>query len=320
VTTSKLPNPARPDDAPSARASRAEARVLVVDDIPETLEYLRTLIESAPEYTVAAVAGSGGEAITAAEATRPDVILMDIVMPGMDGIAAAAEIHRLPLRVPIVIMSIQDDLSYMRRAAEIGASGYLIKPFTSEALFETLSTAVRETGAWSTRFRSTSSSGPDVDRPARSMSAAGGGTPSPLASRSNRGATKRRPRPTQQVTQVRGLRTQTRVRRMPAYAANATIVVGLGLMIVGLPVGLGLIEVLWHWIVIMVTSYVLIAPILGILGDALRVFALYPANTMALVLGAVLVAKGFQWRYTSQETSEPDGYLARTTPPETLPL
>jgi pilus assembly protein CpaE len=126
VTTSKLPNPARPDAARSARRFRAEARVLVVDDIPETLEHLRTLIESAPEYTVAAVAGSGGEAIATAEATRPDVILMDIVMPGMDGIAAAAEIYRLPLRVPIVIMSVQDDPSYMRRAAEIDASGYLI--------------------------------------------------------------------------------------------------------------------------------------------------------------------------------------------------
>jgi pilus assembly protein CpaE len=109
-------------------------RVLIVDDIPETREHLAKLLGFEPDVEVAGTAASGTEAIEQAAKLRPDVILMDINMPDMDGIAAT---ERLSAEVPgaaVVMMSVQGEADYLRRSMLAGAREFLVKPFSSDEL------------------------------------------------------------------------------------------------------------------------------------------------------------------------------------------
>ncbi len=109
-------------------------RVLIVDDVATTRENIKKLMEFHPEVVAVGQAGTGEEAIAQAKTLRPDVVLMDINMPGMDGIEAT---ERLSLEVPeasIIIMSVQGEQEYLRRAMMAGAKNYLTKPFTGDEL------------------------------------------------------------------------------------------------------------------------------------------------------------------------------------------
>jgi pilus assembly protein CpaE len=109
-------------------------RVLIVDDIPETREHLAKLLGFEPDIEVAGTAASGAEAIEQATKVQPDVILMDINMPDMDGIAAT---ERLSAEVPsaaVVMMSVQGEADYLRRSMLAGAREFLVKPFSSDEL------------------------------------------------------------------------------------------------------------------------------------------------------------------------------------------
>jgi pilus assembly protein CpaE len=109
-------------------------RVLIVDDIPETRDHLAKLLGFEPDVEVAGTASSGAEAITQATKLQPDVILMDINMPDMDGIAAT---ERLSAQVPgaaVVMMSVQGEADYLRRSMLAGAREFLVKPFSSDEL------------------------------------------------------------------------------------------------------------------------------------------------------------------------------------------
>jgi pilus assembly protein CpaE len=109
-------------------------RVLIVDDIPETRDHLAKLLGFEPDVEVAGTASSGAEAITQASKLLPDVILMDINMPDMDGIAAT---ERLSSQVPsaaVVMMSVQGEADYLRRSMLAGAREFLVKPFSSDEL------------------------------------------------------------------------------------------------------------------------------------------------------------------------------------------
>lgn len=113
-------------------------RVLIVDDVPETCENIRCLLHFEPRIEVVGEARDGEEAVKKAEKLRPDIILMDINMPVLDGIAATETIS---LRVPgsaIIIMSVQGEQEYLRRAMAAGAREYIIKPFTSDELTATI--------------------------------------------------------------------------------------------------------------------------------------------------------------------------------------
>lgn len=111
-------------------------KILIVDDIDDIRENICKLIEFHPEVTVVGQAATAREAIEKAKKTKPDVILMDINMPGMDGIAAT-EIIRADLPgVNIIIMSVQGEQEYLRRAMIAGAKNYLIKPFTGDELLQ----------------------------------------------------------------------------------------------------------------------------------------------------------------------------------------
>jgi pilus assembly protein CpaE len=111
---------------------REVIKVLIVDDIPETREHLSKLLSFDQEVDVAGTASSGEEAIRLAMELRPDVIVMDINMPEMDGIAASEIIsQRLP-SAPIIMMSVHGEAEHLKRAMLAGAREFLVKPFSSD--------------------------------------------------------------------------------------------------------------------------------------------------------------------------------------------
>lgn len=109
-------------------------RVLIVDDLPETRENVRKLLQFEQDVEVINQAGTGEEAIEMAKADQPDIILMDINMPGIDGIGASQRISELVPRAQIIIMSVQSDSDYLRRAMMAGARDFLTKPFGGDEL------------------------------------------------------------------------------------------------------------------------------------------------------------------------------------------
>jgi pilus assembly protein CpaE len=113
-------------------------KVLIVDDIAETRDHLAKLLAFEQTVEVAGAAGSGEEAIQMAMDLRPDVVVMDINMPGMDGIAAAELIsQRLPT-IAIIMMSVHGEAEQMRRSLQAGAREFLVKPFSSDEFSETI--------------------------------------------------------------------------------------------------------------------------------------------------------------------------------------
>src|SRR5512142_1133976 len=103
-------------------------RVLIVDDIAETRENLRKLLQFEADIEVVAAARTGKEAIQLTQESNPDVVLMDINMPDMDGIAATEIIRQKVPHVQVVILSVQGDQNYMRKAMLVGARDFLTKP------------------------------------------------------------------------------------------------------------------------------------------------------------------------------------------------
>ena len=107
-------------------------KILIVDDIPETRDHLSRLLGLERDLEVAGVAGSGEDAIKLSMELRPDVIVMDINMPGMDGVQAAEIIsQRLPTS-PIIMMSVHGEADQLKRAISAGAREFLVKPFSGD--------------------------------------------------------------------------------------------------------------------------------------------------------------------------------------------
>ena len=113
-------------------------RVVVVDDNADTINNLKKLLYFEKDVEIVGTASSGEEGIARAIEKLPDVVLMDINMPGMDGISASEAITARMPGVQIVIMSVQAEADYLRRAMLAGAREFLIKPFSSEQLANTL--------------------------------------------------------------------------------------------------------------------------------------------------------------------------------------
>jgi pilus assembly protein CpaE len=109
-------------------------RVVVVDDILETREHLAKLLSFETDIDVVGVAASGPEAIEVASRLTPDVVLMDINMPGMDGIATTEELGRTVPTAAVVMMSVQGEADYLRRSMLAGAREFLVKPFSADEL------------------------------------------------------------------------------------------------------------------------------------------------------------------------------------------
>lgn len=116
--------------------------VIVVDDIDESREMILRMLQFEPSINIVGTARSGVEAIEVAQKVKPDVIVMDINMPDMDGIAATEVIHKKVPFVQVIILSVQNDPNYMRRAMLAGARDFLSKP----PLIDELTLAVTRAG------------------------------------------------------------------------------------------------------------------------------------------------------------------------------
>jgi pilus assembly protein CpaE len=113
-------------------------RLLIVDDVAETRENIRKLLQFEPDIVVVGSARTGQEAIEQAVETQPDVVLMDINMPDMDGIKATELLIEEVPYAQIVILSVQSEADYMRRAMLAGARDFLAKPPSGDELISTI--------------------------------------------------------------------------------------------------------------------------------------------------------------------------------------
>jgi len=125
-------------------------RVMIVDDVSETRENVRKLLQFESDVDVVGVARTGKEAIQLSQELTPDVVLMDINMPDMDGITATESIRSKQPAVQVVILSVQSDQNYMRRAMLAGARDFLTKPPMGDELIS----AIRRAGAMAQTERS----------------------------------------------------------------------------------------------------------------------------------------------------------------------
>jgi DNA-binding NarL/FixJ family response regulator len=118
-------------------------QVILADDQPLVRAGLRRLIEQTPGIGVAGEAGTGAQAVQLARDTRPDVVMMDIRMPGMDGIEATQLITASDTHTRVLVLTTFDDDNYVYGALRAGASGFLVKDMALEDIL----TAIRVVAA-----------------------------------------------------------------------------------------------------------------------------------------------------------------------------
>lgn len=133
-------------------ASGEKVRVLIVDDVADTRENVRKLLQFESDIEVVGAARSGMEGIQLSQELDPDVVLMDINMPDLDGISATEAIRQKSPHTQVVILSVQGDQNYMRRAMLAGARDFLTKPPMGDELVS----AVRRGGEMARAERSKS--------------------------------------------------------------------------------------------------------------------------------------------------------------------
>src|SRR5574341_105999 len=134
-------------------ASGEKIRVLIVDDVADTRENVRKLLQFEADVEVVGAARSGKEGIQLSQELNPDVVLMDINMPDIDGITATETIRQKSPQIQVVILSVQGDQNYMRRAMLAGARDFLTKPPMGDELIS----AIRRAGEMAHIERSKSS-------------------------------------------------------------------------------------------------------------------------------------------------------------------
>lgn len=103
------------------------ARLILVDDHPLVRDGLRARLDAVPGFAVVGEAGNADEALTLAAAHEPDLVLMDVGMRGMNGIALAALFHERFPGIRVLMLSMHDNVEYVTQAVRAGASGYVLK-------------------------------------------------------------------------------------------------------------------------------------------------------------------------------------------------
>ncbi|WAL63880.1 response regulator transcription factor [Amycolatopsis cynarae] len=118
-------------------------RLLIADDHPVVRDGLSGMFAADPEFEVLGEAADGAEAVRLAHALRPDVILMDLRMPGMDGVAAIGELARRGNDARILVLTTYDTDGYVLPAIEAGATGYLLKDAPRDELLRAVRAAAQ---------------------------------------------------------------------------------------------------------------------------------------------------------------------------------
>lgn len=112
--------------------------ILLVDDIAETRESIKKLLAFEQEFKVVGSAANGREGVEKAKELEPDIVIMDINMPDMDGLEAAGLITKSVPAIGVIMMSVQDDPDYMQKAMLAGARFFLTKPVNMDQLYNTI--------------------------------------------------------------------------------------------------------------------------------------------------------------------------------------
>jgi two-component system response regulator NreC len=118
-------------------------RILLADDHTVLRSGLRALLAAQGDLEIAGEAADGGEALRLAQTIKPDVVVMDIAMPGVNGIDATARIRRELPSTRVLILSMHDDQGYLRQALRAGASGYVLKKAADTELLAAIRAAAR---------------------------------------------------------------------------------------------------------------------------------------------------------------------------------
>lgn len=114
------------------------SKILIVDDHPVVRGGLKSIIDGRNDFTVCATAGSVQEALVAVEASTPDLVLTDLGLPGRNGIELIKDLRTLHPELPVLVMSMHDELIYAERVLRAGGRGYVAKEAPAEVLLHAI--------------------------------------------------------------------------------------------------------------------------------------------------------------------------------------
>jgi len=120
----------------------SRTRILIADDSDDLRRALRNVLETQPRYTVCGKAGSGAEAISSARELKPDLVILDLHMPDMDGFETARQIFTFAPSMPILMFSIYFSTQHLQEAHKIGIRGFIQKGSSFETLLDGVETVL----------------------------------------------------------------------------------------------------------------------------------------------------------------------------------
>jgi DNA-binding NarL/FixJ family response regulator len=132
------PEQASQPNQPSQQAAEQAVRVLIVDDQQLMRDGIASLLKLQDGLEIVGMAANGQEAVELATSQQPDVILMDVRMPILDGVAATEQIHRQMPACKILMLTTFNDETYVLEALQVGASGYLLKDLPARDLAQAI--------------------------------------------------------------------------------------------------------------------------------------------------------------------------------------
>jgi pilus assembly protein CpaE len=149
-------------------------KIILVDDIAETRESIKKLLAFEQDFKVVGTAGNGREGVAIAKELKPDIIIMDINMPDMDGLEAAGLITKAVPTAGVIMMSVQDDADYMQKAMLAGARFFLTKPVGMDQLYGTIRNVYAQYGPIRDQFKMLMERQIDLPTESSKKEAAGG--------------------------------------------------------------------------------------------------------------------------------------------------